>query len=442
MHHPHQIPTVSRLWYPSNYQANANLLLLESAILQTMTFPAGPIYLDQTGFGFAVAAPGTTGPGKLWQVSGTPTNVNLASAVDGDWAVDLLAQPRALWGPKLTGAWPSTPVTASSLSVAAVWYGWGTPSNTLGQLNDVYLDQMTGQWYGPYSGSWPVSGFNPQAGAVLATVGAPSNSVGQNGMWAMDTVAGLVYGPKTTGVWPPGVPMAPVAVGVWRATTGVPDDSFGNDGDFALDKAELLLYGPKDDGAWPVETISLKPRPGIVLATTGAPSSGVGIQGDWAFDGAARIIYGPRGASTWPTGIALGAPVTGIWRLTTGAPSNTVGNDGDAALDPAARKYYVGTWSAAADLVPVVTGVVHGTSGVPANTVGNDGDWAFDAQANTTYGMKSGGVWPTPGIKGYAVPQTSRATITGSRTTDTVNILGQLLTALAATGQVIDSTTP
>lgn len=441
---------LSRLWFPSNHVANANLLLLESAILQTLTSPGQPIYLDQTGFGFTVAAPGTTGPGKLWMTTGQPTNLTLPASVDGDWAVDISANPRALYGARAGGNWPSPPITAASLSVATVWYGWGLPSNTLGQNNDVFLDQMTGVWYGPRQPlGWPVTGFNPQAGASFATVGQPSNATGQNGQWAIDTAAGLIYF-KTSGVWGPGSALAPVPVGTWTVTSGVPVG--GNPGDFAIDPATLDIYGPYNaTTGWPAP-MSFAPRPGVWFPTTGTPAGTVGIPGDFAFDKAALVVYGPAGgvagATVWPAGTPLGQPIAGgaVPIVTTsGQPAPGVGAPGMTAYDPATGLYYLntaGTWGLAPVTTPVVFGLLQGTTGQPANTLGNNGDWAYDEDANVIWGMKSGGTWPTPGRPVYAVPQTQRPVITGSVTTNTAAVLAQLLTGLAANGQIINNTTP
>ena len=137
---------------------------------------------------------------------------------------------------------PGTPGTSPVWIVAA-----GVPANTTGSNGDMYLNNLTGDVYGPKAGGvWgPIAcnikgpagtpGYSPQ---YIVAAGPPSPAVGNNGDMFIDSTTSNVYGPKTNGVWggvvcnikgntgaagatgpqgPPGVGFRPM--GAWAAGT-------------------------------------------------------------------------------------------------------------------------------------------------------------------------------------------------------------------------------
>lgn len=445
MFNPYRPDNLERLWFASNPRANANLLLLESAVLSTLAYPAAILALDKTGFGFGPVSSALPLPiaGRLWVVVGTPTLTNLPDANDADWAIDFTSTPRALWGPLLAGTWPTLPITAGSTSVATVWYGMGVPSNTLGRERDLFIDESTGNWFGPRQpAGWPVAGFRPSSGALIGTVGLPNPNVGQDGMFAVDAVNGQMYGPKTNGSWGTPYAMAPVPTGLVTGQATDPRLADGQIGDFWINTQSKTLFGPKSSTGWPVGML-LGSSAGAFLSGSGAPAPSVGSAGDVYLDTLNIVLYTAKPTdTTWGTAIQLQSPYVVAIRPTVGKPLDSQFRDGDQALDLSTGLVYtktLGAWDNGVQLITAPTGLVHGTSGLPAGTVGANGDFAWDSQANRWYGPKVSGVWPTSVYGTYEVPTGLRTIIAGSCGGNAV--LFALMQALAANGQLINNTT-
>jgi hypothetical protein len=86
-------------------------------------------------------------------------------------------------------------------------FGGSAPSSGTGQNGDYALDTSDGYIYGPKaSGAWPSTAAYLPADGIMQ-VGAysgvaPANSVGKNADYAFDTASGKVFGPKASGAWP------------------------------------------------------------------------------------------------------------------------------------------------------------------------------------------------------------------------------------------------
>jgi len=246
---------------------------------------------------------------------------------------------------------------------STIYSGNGAPATSVGKNGDYYLDDNTGNLYGPKTASgWgtPLSlkgsgstqgpaGPQGPAGAagtpgskIYSGTGAPGASLGNNGDFYLDRQGYLLYGPKTNNAWgtpillqgaqgiqgpqgPAGVPGSQVFSG-----NGAPSPSIGNTGDYYLDKSTGNFYGPKTTNGWG-NPISLKGANGAqgpagpqgpqgsqgaqgaagksgsqIYSGAGAPPSTTGVAGDYYIDTIHAIIYGPKTAAGWPsTGLSL-----------------------------------------------------------------------------------------------------------------------------------------
>lgn len=151
-----------------------------------------------------------------------------------------------------TVATPGPPGPAGPAGPAGVSPVWivaaGVPANTTGSNSDMYLNNLTGDVYGPKSGgAWGAiaanikgspgtPGYSPQ---YIVQPGPPSPAVGATGDMYINSTTSDLYGPKTGGAWGPVVanlrggtgpsgatgPQGPPGVGytprgVWVSTTG------------------------------------------------------------------------------------------------------------------------------------------------------------------------------------------------------------------------------
>jgi hypothetical protein len=95
---------------------------------------------------------------------------------------------------------------------SAILNGSGLPSNSIGLAGDYYLDTITDILYGPKTTSWPNSGVSirgatgptgatGQTGySVYTGTSTPSNSLGNNGDAYIQSTANLIYS-KISGIW-------------------------------------------------------------------------------------------------------------------------------------------------------------------------------------------------------------------------------------------------
>ena len=223
-----------------------------------------------------------------------------ASTVGSDGAFFLDYKSGRLYGPKTSGAWPAAslslvgptgPVGPAGAAGAGgtspgLYSGTSTPADTIGLDGDFYINLSSKILYGPKaSGAWPTTGIsivgslgpigatgpagaNGQTGAtgapgasLIGGSGAPSNSIGANGDFYIDSVAGLLIGPKASGAWP---------------LTGT--SLIGQTGATGAPGATGATGAAGANGATGATGAS-------IISGAGAPANGVGIDGDLYFEG-------------------------------------------------------------------------------------------------------------------------------------------------------------
>jgi hypothetical protein len=163
-------------------------------------------------------------------------------------------------------------------------------------------------------------------------------------------------------------------------------------GVFALNSVPYALYaangtpGPKGDkgdtGATGLQGIQGATGVAGVAGADGKtvsngtsnPVSGTGVNGDFYINTATNTLFGPKANGAWPSGVSLVGP-TGA----TGAPgiqgaTGATGATGVAGADGKA--------------------VRNGTSN-PVSDTGVDGDFYINTAANTLFGPKANGAWPS-----------------------------------------------
>jgi hypothetical protein len=273
--------------------------------------------------------------------------------------------PQGIPGPQGTTGAQGAPgaVGPAGQDGSIIYSGNGAPASSVGKNGDYYLDDNTGNLYGPKTASgWgtpvplrgsgstqgpagPAGPQGPQGVAgtpgskIYSGTGAPAASLGNNGDFYLDKQSYLLYGPKTNNAWgtpillqgaqgiqgpqgPAGIPGSQILSG-----NGAPSASIGSTGDYYLDKSTGNLYGPKTAGGWG-NPVSLKGANGAqgpagpagpqgsqgaagtpgsqIYSGSTAPPSNIGIAGDYYIDTIHAVIYGPKTASGWPaTGLSL-----------------------------------------------------------------------------------------------------------------------------------------
>ena len=219
-----------------------------------------------------------------------------------------------------------------------VWNGTGAPSAGLGVNGDFYLDTAAEKIYGPKaSGAWPSTGVSliGPTGATGATGSA--GATGPTGAAGATGPAGPTGATGATG--PAGANGNTLQNG-----TGAPSSSLGANGDFYLDTAAEKIYGPKASGAWPSTGVSLIGPTGAtgptgstgaagptgstgpagsngntILNGTSNPTSAQGNNGDFFLNTTTNTLFGPKASGAWPsTGIALSSTAQAVW-----GPSST-----------------------------------------------------------------------------------------------------------------------
>ncbi len=308
--------------------------------------------------------PSTTYYACLRTVGGTLYNVNSTGS------------------PKCTGkdlaiSWSQKgPAGANGTNGKTILNGTATPTSTIGNNGDFYLDTATHTLYGPKAnGTWPTAG--------TSLVG-PQGLKGANGATGATGAKGATGATGATGAQgPAGTNGNTVLNGASTPASGV-----GNNGDFYLDTATDTLYGPKASGTWPTTGTSLVGPQGTAGATgatgaTGAqgpagtngntvlngastPASGVGNNGDFYLDTATDTLYGPKASGTWPTtGTSLVGPqgtagATGA----TGAQgaAGTKGTNGTSVSTGTSAPFNIGTCPTGNTYIDITNGEVYSCS--------------------------------------------------------------------------------
>lgn len=217
-----------------------------------------------------------------------------ASTVGSDGAFFLDYKSGRLYGPKAGGAWPTASLSligpAGPVGPAGapgtggtspgLHSGTTTPAHTLGLDGDFYLNTSSKILYGPKSsGAWPTTGISivgslgptgptgPAGAPGASLIGgalAPNNSIGADGDFYINTATGTLIGPKASGTWPltgtslVGPSGSPGRDGTSILTgAGAPSNALGIDGDLYFDTDNKFIFGPKAGGVWPSTSTSL-----------------------------------------------------------------------------------------------------------------------------------------------------------------------------------------
>lgn len=205
---------------------------------------------------------------------------------------------------------PAGPTGANGKNGSVIYSGITIPAASLGAAGDFYLNTTTGLLYGPKAASGWGTGFSLKgptgaAGATGATGTAgsqilngnssPSASLGNNGDYYLDKTAYLLYGPKTSTGWGPAVSLqgpagtANVQYSGWNYASNIRDTTI--DGSalvvanlaapsvtaVMLNNASIQMYLNFGAGVFPMpytsnaggkeSTVSYLPTPGRFLIT-------------------------------------------------------------------------------------------------------------------------------------------------------------------------------
>lgn len=175
---------------------------------------------------------------------------------------------------------PAGPTGSQGPAGSQIYTGALTPSNTLGNNGDFYVNTLTGAYFLKVSGAWVLqasllAGPQGPAGSQIYTGnGAPSGTLGVNNDFYLDVASGNYY-QKVLGTWsqqgnlkgptgptgatgPTGPPGSQIYIG-----SGPPGSSLGTTNDFYLDNGTGTYY-QKKTGGWAIEGM-----------LTGSVSSGV-----------------------------------------------------------------------------------------------------------------------------------------------------------------------
>src|SRR5699024_10466164 len=240
---------------------------------------------------------------------------------------------------------------------SVMYAGKGAPTGDLGTEGDYYLNNNTGELYGPKDGKgWgnPIivlMGDDGQDGAdgkdgkdgsdIHAGKGKPAADLGVSGDFYLNQSNGDFYGPKTNKGW------------------SKPTNLKGNDGQDGQDGSDGKDGKDGDDGS-------------AIHAGTGAPAANLGKVGDFYLDKANGDFYGPKTNKSWGTPINLkGAD----GQDGTDGKDGQDGKDGKDGQD--GSQMYAGR-------------------GAPNLKLGNNGDFYLDKSNYELYGPKTGSGWGSP----------------------------------------------
>ena len=325
---------------------------------------------------------------RILSGSSAPTST---TGVDGDYFFN--TSTKTMIGPKASGAWPTAgtalagPQGPQGLTGTSLLNGTSNPTSTQGNNGDFFLNTTSRTLFGPKaSGAWPTSGVSlvgptgatgatGTAGSkILSGTTAPTSTTGVTGDYYFNTATKTLFGPKSSTSWPTsgtlltglqGAPGSSILNG-----TSNPSSTQGNNGDFFINTSTKTMFGPKANGAWPTAGFSLVGPTGLtgpagptgptgpagksILTGTTAPGSSAGNIGDLYLNTATNTLFGPKTSATaWPT--------TGV---------SLIGQAGKSILSGATT---------------------------PTNTLGNNGDLYINTTDKKLYGPKANGIWPNTG---------------------------------------------
>jgi len=295
--------------------------------------------------------------------------------------------PQGIPGPLGTAGAQGAPgaVGPAGQDGSIIYSGVGAPATSLGKNGDYYLDDNTGNLYGPKTASgW---------GTPLSLKGSgssqgPAGPQGPQGPQGPPGPQGPQGPPGSQGPQGPagaaGTPGSKIYSG-----TGAPAASLGNNGDFYLDKQTYLLYGPKTNNAWGTP-ILLQGAQGIqgpqgpagvpgsqIYSGNGAPSANIGNTGDYYLDKSTGNFYGPKTTSGWGNPISLKGANGAQGPPGPQGPQGSQGSQG-AAGTPGSQ--------------------IYSGAGAPPSTTGIVGDYYIDTNHAIIYGPKTAAGWPATGL--------------------------------------------
>lgn len=103
----------------------------------------------------------------------------------------------------------------------------------------------------------PVGPAGEDGSMMYSGAGAPDNDIGKNGDYYLNENSGEMYGPKDDSGWGNPIIVLKGEDGQdgedgsqIHSGSGVPDDSLGAVGDFYMDKDNYDMYGPKTENGW------------------------------------------------------------------------------------------------------------------------------------------------------------------------------------------------
>ena len=314
----------------------------------------GTSLVGPAGAAGAAGSPGTNGTSILVG-AGVPSST---LGNNGDLYFDTSA--KTILGPKALGNWPATGTVLTGatgpqgpqglagangatgptgLDGKTIRSGSGTPTASLGNDGDFYIDTSTSTLFGPKSaGAWP-------AGVVLMGATGATGATGAQGITGATGTTGLTGLTGNTGST--GLTGASGAAGT-NGTNGANGTSVlsgtvnpvlgqGNDGDFYINTTSSTLFGPKAAGSWPAGLSLVGPTGATGLTGAAGATGAVGPSGPAGATGTTGAVgpSGPAGATgttgltgatgpAGPTGPAGGTSTAADVLIATGCAANAI----------------------------------------------------------------------------------------------------------------------
>ena len=191
-----------------------------------------------------------------WMTGTSAPHQNLG--IDGDMYLDTVSS--TLYQ-KISGAWTIVMENfgKGESAPAKQWIvGTETPSTTIGNDGDMYIDTDDYILYQKLNGEWAIvmedfgKGESSPANKWMTGTATPTDDMGIDGDMYLDTDDYILY-QKTAGAWV--VAMEDFGKGEsapaseWLVGTETPDASVGKDGDMYIDTDDYILY-QKENGIW------------------------------------------------------------------------------------------------------------------------------------------------------------------------------------------------
>ncbi|SNW62030.1 Collagen-like protein [Orpheovirus IHUMI-LCC2] len=366
--------------------------------------PPGPP--GQNGSQGPPGIPGTPGS-QIIAFPGVPTD-DIGN--NGDLYIDTITNN---YYSKVNGVWElKGSFGGGGGSGAQILTGNGVPPVGLGVNGDLYIDNLTGDYYQKQNGVWVLQGnLRGPPGApgsrILTGNGTPSPSIGSNGDLYIDNLTGDYY-QRINGIWvpqgnlegPPGEPGSQIFTG-----TGNPPPNLGVDGDLYIDSLTGDYYR-KQGGVWvPQGNLQGPPgeqgqpgEPGSQIFTgSGVPPQNLGVDGDLYINDVNGDYYQRIGGIWVLRGNLQGPPGEPGSQIITGSgpPSPGLGVDGDLYIDTTTGEYYQkqnGVWVLEGTIGGGGGATIYTGAGVPPQNLGVNGDLYID-NASGDYYQKQGGAW-------------------------------------------------